>query len=394
MESKPNNVVLQKILEDIDIPDGAYELAENRYKDIGDWLHREGSNCAEYSPHVFAQGSFRLGTAIKPLQTDHYDLDMSCSFADGIRKESATQEQLKTLLGSELEVYRKARNIRKPPSEKRRCWRLEYADSLNFHIDVVPSIPEGNSDRVKKIQALLVEHSMMDEELALRVVNLNQSITDNTDENYHIISSDWRLSNPEGYAKWFESKMRLARDHLNKRELLLEKHIEELPYYKWKTPLQQVTQLLKRHRDQMYGDDEGKPISIIITTLAARAYRGESSLDEAVKNILSGMESQINLTTPYVPNPVNPSEDFADKWDEPEYAHLHLRDKFKAWLTQAKADIDLILDGQRGDLIVEAARKGFNVAINKSLINPVASLAVDKPNIIEQSAPRPWTKDH
>ncbi len=36
----------------------------------------------------------------------------------------------------------------------------------------------------------------------------------------------------------------------------------------------------------MFGDDESKPISIIITTLAARAYNGETDIFTALNNIL------------------------------------------------------------------------------------------------------------
>lgn len=44
--------------------------------------------------------------------------------------------------------------------------------------------------------------------------------------------------------------------------------------------LQRIVQILKRHRDIMFNGDEDKPISIIITTLASRAYRGETNLSK------------------------------------------------------------------------------------------------------------------
>ena len=57
-----------------------------------------------------------------------------------------------------------------------------------------------------------------------------------------------------------------------------------------------------------------KPISIIITTLAAQAYRGETDLQETTLGLLDRMLGLINHETLRVPNPVNPEEDFADKW--------------------------------------------------------------------------------
>jgi len=51
--------------------------------------------------------------------------------------------------------------------------------------------------------------------------------------------------------------------------------IDELPTYRWKTPLQQVVKILKRHRDVMFLDaPDKKPMSIIITTLAGRSIPG------------------------------------------------------------------------------------------------------------------------
>lgn len=394
MEIKPSNQVLEKILEDIDIPESAYQKAEKRYHDIGDWLHRLDSRCAEYSPHVFSQGSFRLGTAVKPLVDEHYDLDMGCTLRVGISKSTTTQQQLKLLIGGELQRYRKARQIREELEEKRRCWRLEYSDDLNFHIDVVPAIPELDEVKRTEIRSLMVESSAMDEGLAQEVAELTLSITDNKEKKYKDLTPFWRVSNPEGYAKWFESRMRLAREHLQERAIFLAKNIDDIPYYQWKTPLQQAIQLLKRHRDEMYGDDEGKPISIIITTLAARAYQGERTLNDAVKMIVNSMERYINPAEPYVPNPVNPKEDFADKWDSPEYAHLNLREKFKAWITQVKADLNLILSDQDINLIVEAAKNGFRVNIDRSMLSNVMDAPVVSPNIINQSSPRPWRNNN
>ena len=60
-----------------------------------------------------------------------------------------------------------------------------------------------------------------------------------------------------------------------------------MPAYKEKkSPLQRVVQILKRHRDLMFNGDESKPISIIITTLAARAYNKETDVLDALVNVV------------------------------------------------------------------------------------------------------------
>ncbi len=170
--------------------------------------------------------------------------------------------------------------------------------------------------------------------------------------------------------------------------------IDTLPYYQWKTPLQSSVQLLKRHRDTMFeGNEESKPISVIITTLAARAYRGEGNLLSALSNILNSMEEYIQPNVPIVPNPVNPEEDFADKWYSEENAHLKLQDNFYRWLVQAKADFAAICSKDNSQIILEAADRGFAVNLDKTAIEQVLGLSaavIIPATRVEATDPKPW----
>jgi hypothetical protein len=65
----------------------------------------------------------------------------------GITKQTHTQKQLKGLVGRDVEAYRVARGIKDALEEMHRCWRLPYADTLKFHMDIVPSIPEEAARR-------------------------------------------------------------------------------------------------------------------------------------------------------------------------------------------------------------------------------------------------------
>lgn len=390
-----SNLVLKKMLEKIELPDSAYEKADKRYNDIGEWFHRPESTCFTFDPLVFSQGSFRLGTAIRPEDEEEYDLDMGCNLRDGLTKETISQKQLKELIGAELELYRRARNIKEELSEKRRCWRLEYADDLSFHMDIVPCIPESDFRR-KILKDRMMESTRLDESLATDVSGLAISITDNTDAGYSIKTSDWRVSNPEGYAHWFEARMRTAEVYLAERELVFKASIDELPYYQWKTPLQSSIQLLKRHRDTMFKDnEESKPVSVIITTLAARAYRGESDIASALTNILNAMDQYINQSIPHVPNPVNPDEDFADKWYSKEHEHLKLKESFLRWLMQAKSDFAAICSKDNSQIILDAADRGLSVSLDKITVEHalgIAAAIVSPVKHIEASDPKPWFK--
>ncbi|MBL1146539.1 MAG: nucleotidyltransferase [Pseudomonadota bacterium] len=387
------NKVLKSILEFIELPERAYEIAEKRYQDIGEWFQRPESTCFAFDPHFSSQGSFRLGTAIKPDKNEEYDLDIGCNLHRGLSKEKITQEQLKVLVGDELEQYRVARQIQESLKEKARCWRLEYADDMSFHMDVVPCIPEGEASRAT-LRKRMIETTGLDETLAMAVAGLAVSITDNTDMEYKILTNNWRISNPEGFARWFESRMRTASVFLTERESVVKASIDTLPYYRWKTPLQSAIQLFKRHRDTMFkGSEEAKPISVIITTLAAHAYGGEGDLVSALSGILNSMELHIKQHAPYVPNPVNPEEDFADKWHSPEHAHLKLQENFFRWLLQAKADFAAVCSKNNSRIICEAAGRGLSVNLDKTEVEQalgISSAVVSPVLQIQESDPRPW----
>ena len=354
--------IIKKLIDRLELPDGAYDLAVKRYQDLGEWFDRDESTLKEYKPHIFPQGSFRLGTAIKPNSGDEYDLDIACKLTAGIDKSTHTQKDLKTKVGTELEAYIKARNIKEKLEEKHRCWRANYQDSLNFHMDIVPCIPESTNRR-KKIYDSLIKHGA-DDSIAVSRSELTVSITDDRDDNYEQISDDWKISNPEGYAQWFESTMNRAM-----KFDLLEKsaQVDEVPLFKRKTPLQRVIQLLKKHRDLMFEEDkDSKPISIILTTLAAKAYKGEQDFHTALSNILDEMGKLVNNTSPRVPNPVDPNEDFADRWAMEKYSHLNLENNFWNWLQQAKRDLQLMLDSNDSQFISKHAQQRFGIRLDEN----------------------------
>ena len=396
MTKQQETLILENIVELLELPDTAYKKAKERYEDLGEWFGRDESLFKDNDVHVFPQGSFRLGTAIRPLNNnEEYDLDLACNIRDGISKSTHSQKDLKELVGKELESYRNARGIKSKKDEKRRCWRLEYQDSLSFHMDVVPCIPLDES-----ISNLIYEdiygNYVSDENLSRKISSKSVSITDTDKENYSKIDSDWNISNPEGYALWFEAMMQKNQA----TRLLMEKaQVDKLPSFNQKTILQRAVQLLKRHRDNMFKDnDDSKPISVIITTLAGRAYNGEENLADALKNILDKMDKYINKSGKKVPNPTHPEEDFADKWDDPSYTHLKLEENFYLWLKSARRDFASMTGSDNGgfdsDLISEKMSLSLN-SIDKigTILGLAASSAFSSNyHIKKEDTASPWRK--
>jgi hypothetical protein len=368
MSNKTSTVIFDSISDEIAISRTSYEIAAKRYKDIGEWLGRPDSQFAMNKPRVFSQGSFRLGTATKPIDsTDDYDLDLVINLEEGILKRTHSQKQLKTVVGRELEGYRQVRGIEKALEEKHRCWRLNYKDSIQFHMDILPSIPESSAG-IEKMASLLME-SGVEEDVSGQYAQSTLAITDDRSAEYQHISEKWDISNPEGYALWFKTQMRKARVLLEERAQL-EKvaSVEELPAYAWGSPLQQAIQIMKRHRDLMFKDKmDAKPISIIITTLAGHAYDGEQTVDTALASILQTMGTYVRDRAPRIPNPVDPREDFADRWSMDEGRALNLESNFWNWLTQVKSDLNILSGSADPKFIAEQAmlKYGANLKVEK-----------------------------
>ena len=363
--------VLEEIADALDIPPSKFEEAKSRYESIGDWLGREESSLAGYDPAISPQGSFLLGTVTRPLtDTEEYDVDLVCLLKAS--KTDFTQKGLKEVVGHEVMLYARAQNMKSPPEEGRRCWTLHYADDAQFHMDVLPALPDA-----QRYQIILKEHGYgglaNDQALTGHAI----AITDKTLPQYAQMTEDWPQSNPTGYAAWFRGRMITQLTERKKafaeRQQITES-IDEIPDYKVKTPLQRAIQPLKRHRDCMFADNgEHKPISIIITTLAAHAYNEEPTISEALRSILTGMEHHIDYRhgEAWIANPVNPAENFADKWAE-EPAK---RKNFYNWLEQARHDFALYLRDNRFDAFPDVLKKHLGARLVDRTLDSVLPVA-------------------
>lgn len=345
---------LERLAAELDVPPGRYEQAEDRYLSVANWLGRDASTLKDFSPDVYVQGSFRLGTPIRPVNgEEHYDIDLVCEL--GLSKDALTQKELKQRFGYEIQLYAEAHSMKNGMSEGRRCWTLEYADDAQFHLDALPALPDG--DRMGGLLA--------GAEADPRWAQTAIAISDNEHPRYPHVSRDWPRSNPKGYTDWFRSRM--AESFKSRREgmaLNIRANVEDIPDYKVKTPLQQAVQLLKRHRDIMFADDpDDKPISIIVTTLTGLSYDNDAHVGHAVLAVLDRMASHIEdrAGVAWIANPSDSSENFADRWQK----YPRRKTMFYRWLAQAQADFaELAAHTGRDELATVAARLlGGSVAV-------------------------------
>jgi hypothetical protein len=391
------NIAIEKLAEELAVPQDRFDQAERRYKDLGEFLHRDESKVRAYDPDVYIQGSFALGTPIKPSSKgEDYDLDIVVSFRS-LTKAQVSQADLRALLRAELRAYRDARGIKNEVGESRRCCTLNYADGAQFHMDVLPAVPnEAN------MRAVLSSY-LVDQALAEGAIAITDSDKTST---YRVITNDWPRSNPRGFAAWFKSRQI---EQLNERRRAfldaqgkVTASVEDVPVFRVRTPLQSAIMILKRHRDEWFAerDPDLKVISVILTTLSTHAYGGEARVSDAIAKILKDLHLAIKERNgvSWIANPTDPSENFADRWEKfPER-----QKSFFEWLGAARKDFGAVqrfsdtnlvlneLSRNLGSPLVEGARSrvAASAGSRAASVAPAATAGASAPGLVFGSEDR------
>lgn len=335
------DTLLQQVAEELDIPPSKYKQAVDRYTAVGNWLEAGDYPGVTRTPNIFPQGSFRLGTVVRPIREGKeadYDIDLVCCLASSTND----AQSLKHLVGDRLKNHGTYRKMLDP--EGRRCWTLLYAeeDHIGFHLDVLPCKPSP----------------LRSQQVDLRY---SAQATALTDRDKKTGGYTWGSTNPGGYADWFADRQRtsfnrvasMQKSTIQRQDSKVFAKVEDVPDQLVRTPLQRAIQILKRHRDVRFAglEDEGdKPISMIITTLAASAFQQETSVYDTLATFLDQIQ-RFQSTGIIVcengkwviTNPVNPSENFADRWND---SGSKKPDAFFRWVNWLQEDIDEILNTQ------------------------------------------------
>jgi len=355
------DTILQHIAESLDITPSDFQRAVKSYTAVGNWL-KEGFSLNAYpgshaEPEIYPQGSINLGTVVRPFRNgkeEEFDVDLVCEMQTS---PSIDPKILKHQAGDRLkahEIYRE-----KLDEEGKRCWTMTYAASSGdpFHIDVLPCVPSIANFATFYAGGIKISHK--------------HKPTD---------TYEWRPSNPKGYANWFRAKNTTFADFAKKQRqsiyseskvagsgLHVFAKVEDIPDQLIRTPLQRAIQLMKRHRDISFAKNPDiKPISIIINMVAASLYQGEIDVYTALTNIVERLSmhqdlvqnqnfainekvASLRLITRtgdgkwHIPNPADPSENFADKWHEDNHARAKA---FFKWVQQLANDIRNIPTGK------------------------------------------------
>jgi hypothetical protein len=318
--------LLKRITESLQLNESRRILVTQRYSAVSRFI--EQSPGLFNDAHIYAQGSYRIGTTVRPREGEEYDLD----FVVQLNKEwktipfSYVYDEFKKLLRSDG-------NWEKLVIEKPRCIRLNYADE--FHMDIIPTCTENPYSDRNRIM-----------------------IPDKTVHN-------WAISNPEGYALWFESKYIAQRniyltDFYPGMEIRAAQDLpKDNPNY-LKQPIQHAVQLIKRYRDVYFeGREKWAPSSIVLTTLVGELYNSENTIVETINNVIYRFETSVDSEKRYyrqfhIKNPVLPEEIFTREWE----TNPQLFKEFLAFINSLR-DLWYQLHSLQGHQLFEVIKKSF-----------------------------------
>jgi hypothetical protein len=303
------------------------DLAKQRYEGVGDWLSRS-DDWLLTSIAIRLQGSVAIGTTVKPIGANEHDVDLVAHVPD--LDLAVSPALLKQRIGDRL---RSNGNYAALLVEMPRCWRLDYANE--FHLDITPSIPNPGCRQGGEL------------------------VPDKT-------LKTWKASNPMGYRAKFERRAmlqpRIRSLHKAYDSARADTQVEPFPEEKrLKGILRRIVQIAKRHRDMHFiDDDEGlAPLSIIITTLASRAYEfcvNQFAYDhelELIVDVLRRMPAMVQTdaidgrVTWYLWNQTTAGENFCEKWNK----HPERAQAFFSWHGKAVADLEQLATAQGLDQV-------------------------------------------
>ncbi|MGI5848504.1 MAG: nucleotidyltransferase [Christensenellales bacterium] len=345
--------VTEELYKQIDITPTQYDLAKSHYEAVAKCLTEDG-----VATDVYTQGSFAFGTVIRPYREGRdadFDIDLVAQSSDD--KLILKPRVLKKSVGKCLDKSQYHKNLL-DPNEGRRCWTLNYAptDGVGFHMDVLPCVHEEN-EIINKIVFKNIPLSIAKKAIAI------------TDFDKDGDTYDWSTGNSHGLVDWFKNintpYLQAVSEY--QRRILVEKKayasIEAVPEPLLKSSLQRVIQLFKRHRDVRFDrqpDYAYRPISIIITVLVAQIAAEKKLYNASVKELLQAVVEELSQYSSlnqdfyaysaerlaqrnaviikrdsdgwHLCNPVNPYENFAERWTEDGNARAKAFFKWVEWI--------------------------------------------------------------
>lgn len=254
-----------RFLDNIELDHGRVRRIVSAAQRLAEFCQSD-SEIGQYAPHVFFQGSFSIGTAVKPLHArQEYDVDVVVLLSLPNAAPGDVLNWFTRRLRRDADYGRRIR-----PS-KDKCVRLNYAG--DFHVDIVPA------------------HRVAGNNGEIQIPSRREG---------------WLYSHPKGYSSWCRRQ-----DHRTGGFFA------------------RCVKMLKRWRD-VNSETRRSLSSAVLTTLAGwhvpTAVSGETDAF-AVAATLASLDSclQRSPRKPVIPNPSLQGEDLAASWSQAAYVTFRRR---------------------------------------------------------------------
>lgn len=318
----------------LQLPPSLYDQADKRYHTISDTIQADAV-FRNINLRMYAHGSFRLKTTVKPLSENEYDLDFVVEIPKGV---SMTPQQLYN------HIHRILSNdgIHDDMVEKKaRCIRVNYAN--DFHMDIMPG---------KAVNQSTNEIIVPDREL----------------------KGWYHHSNPIGYAEWFEKQAKTRILYEMNQQKILKASAEPISDQEVVTrlePLRRAVQLIKRYRDIYCEKNNKEPVrSIVLCTLMGYISSSYSSEMRIITDFCTYVNSKIDaaMGEPFeVKNPVV-NEVLTEKWTENRQNYLD----FVGMIDSLTKDMQKLLRATINTDIVALIKEMFGESITSAVIKEQA----------------------
>ncbi|MGV3629872.1 MAG: SMODS domain-containing nucleotidyltransferase [Bacteroidota bacterium] len=308
--------LLARIAQQLELDSTRRERMESAYNAVYDLLKKDEDFFDDIEIELYAQGSTRIGTPVKPINGDDFDLDVVLHIFELYTDHDPVKVYNALVKALEKSEYYKSILEKKP-----RCVRLNYKG--DFHMDILPGCMRTAFDK---------------EKIAIPEKNMR----------------DWSSGNPKGFSKWFLDIANSVKSSVLeglRQKLMLKAQIEQedLPdddVYS-KTPLQRSVQLIKRYRDIYFQNKDYAVSSIVLTTLMGHFYNQQDSIYQTIDEIMEAIREEHSKSIRtgirfQLKNPVNPDEIFTDSWTDAHYkAFYDFIDDFYTKWNELKNDFDM-----------------------------------------------------
>ncbi|MDG0027174.1 nucleotidyltransferase [Trinickia sp. Y13] len=329
--------LMVQLLAKLELSEEERERAVRHYETLAKQVARK-LGVGETDVHIVVQGSMRTQTTVAPRGREKFDLDIVVKL-DGDRFVGIDPDEFFEDFGDSLRGLNDAAGDPKP---KPRCWRLQYPHEP-FYFDVTPALPDS--------------YDITGTELRVRDPD-----------------TGWSPSNPEEFADWFceAAEQRFHFQTMLKAAMDARHQIDDVPSDAVAIDdiLRRTVQLIKLHRDLMYhgvSDEvkEGKPISVVLVTLATWAYKEVYRNRHMYSNAIEVLLDVVERMPDYVEydgerysvcNPSHMEENFAERWNEDGGKRVRA---FYTWHKQLRTDLAALFADSYSRSNEERIRKIF-----------------------------------